>query len=463
MFKPPALSLAALLCAVSAGCATYEPVPLVPADELAALVYRAATDPAAPELRRGDLPDTWFPLAPQVQFDDGLSLAEVNALALQYSSAVVLARTAVGEAEAEALGAGVLPNPELYVGARVSTAGAGVVVPLTLSWRLPLGGRLDAEEKLADAVTREARWRLLATELETLGEVRRRLIDLDALHTRLAILTEAKGRVGEVVGWVNTLAAAGTVDPVTSGLARLHLAESEARIADASLSIDGAESDLKAALGLLPSADVRFLADADRARLTPSLPPPDPASVLLHPRTKALEVAYQGAEQALRGEVAKQVPDLQIGPDLEGSRGDIELGLGVAISIPITDRNQGAIAAARVRRDRARETYRTELITLRGAEAKARAEASAAAGGLARHQEITAPLVDATVVSLTARLRAGRAEVFEVLQALDAIADARLREVDLRARSASAHVAAAVHGAFDLAPAQDSTLHEGTN
>jgi outer membrane protein, heavy metal efflux system len=59
---------------------------------------------------------------------------------------------------------------------------------------------------------------------------------------------------------------------------------------------------------------------------------------------------YAAAEAALRLEIAKQYPDLRLGPGYEFDQGLNKWTLGFSLTLPVFDRNQGPIAEAEAKR-----------------------------------------------------------------------------------------------------------------
>ncbi len=64
-------------------------------------------------------------------------------------------------------------------------------------------------------------------------------------------------------------------------------------------------------------------------------------------------VEYGAAEAALRLEVAKQYPDIRLGPGYMFEEGDNKFLIGFSVTLPVLDRNQGPIAEAEARRKEA--------------------------------------------------------------------------------------------------------------
>ena len=55
---------------------------------------------------------------------------------------------------------------------------------------------------------------------------------------------------------------------------------------------------------------------------------------------------YQASQSALQLEIARQYPDVQLGPGYEFDQGDNKWMLGLGVTLPVFNQNQGAIAAA---------------------------------------------------------------------------------------------------------------------
>ncbi|MBV8578644.1 MAG: TolC family protein [Acetobacteraceae bacterium] len=60
---------------------------------------------------------------------------------------------------------------------------------------------------------------------------------------------------------------------------------------------------------------------------------------------------YEAAEATLRLEVARQYPDLNIGPGYQYNQGQNQFILAISLPLPILNQNQGPIAAARAARE----------------------------------------------------------------------------------------------------------------
>jgi cobalt-zinc-cadmium efflux system outer membrane protein len=87
-----------------------------------------------------------------------------------------------------------------------------------------------------------------------------------------------------------------------------------------------------------------------------SLPEPVPATVLTQALTHRADILgqlaeYEASQARLQLEIARQYPDLSIGPGYEFDQDDHKWGLGVSLTLPIFNQNQAAIETARRQRE----------------------------------------------------------------------------------------------------------------
>jgi len=439
-------------------CVGYTPDPLEPRDVLELLARRGEQDLHVEAA--GPWQPTWFPLASEVTVADGLTLAEANALALTYSPAVRAAHAEARIAGALLLQAGVLGNPQLFLGPRISPRDSELIFPASLSWELPLWGKLGAEADVARARLTEPTLAVAEIELAALISVREGYLRLARLRRQEELLTTLETSSRRIVDWVEGLVRAGETDAVTAFLARTERDAASAALVDVRTDAARTRRELFELLGLLPDTRLQLVLDGEVTSL-PELPEPDRQALLAVPALRAAEAGHATAEAALRLEISKQYPGIRFGPEFEDDRGEPTIGIGIGITLPIFDRNRGGIAAAEEARSRAREAYSAKLLRAAHAEARARVELESAERRLQIHREGVLRSAGDASRALEARLRAGRADVVEVLAAQRSIAQARMRELELEEQIAAASLSAAVEGGLALqrptstAPASD--------
>lgn len=432
-----------LLLAGVPACVSYAPAPLDPPMELRHLLDRPATTFEPTPV--GPWSTQWFPVAAEVVPGDGLTLGEANALALFYSPAVRAARAEAGLAGAQVLQAGLLANPELFLGPRISTSDSELIFPAGISWTLLQWGARGAARDIAEARRAELVLRAIEVEIATLGQVRESYARFLRLQKAEEVLVAVATAGQRLVAWVEGLQRAGGVDAVRLFLARAERDEATIELEEVRRAAKTERRALFLLLGLLPNADVLPVLDATSSAL-PELPPASAQALLQQPSLKASEATYAAADATLRREIARQYPTLRLGPEFESDRGESSLGIGLGISLPLFDRNQGGIAAAELARTAARDHYRAALLAASHAEARAREDLDAAGRMLEIHNQGALPGADAAAQALAIRLEAGRADVIEILTAQRAIARVRTRALELEEQAVVARVRAAVAG-----------------
>lgn len=446
------------LC-VLAGCATYTAAPLDPPDVLALLEQRATGEIDVDAAESSTWQSEWFPLEAQVRLDDGLSLAEANSLALFYAPAVREARAAAQVAGAQVLQAGLLANPQLFVGPMISTQATEYLIPANLSWQLPLWGKQSADRDRAEARSDAQMYRVAEIELQTLATVREAFLQLRRQQRALEQLEVVAQSAEQIVGWAESLETAGEVDAMQLFLARAERDEVRASLEVSRLAATRARRDLFAVIGLLPNADLEV--HTASATSLPELPEADPDALLRHPSLLAAEADYATSEARLRLEISKQYPKILLGPSFEYDAGEPFLGIGLGVTLPLFDRNQGNIAAAEENRQRTRERYSAALLSATHTEARARDELRAAEQMLHMHREGALRDVEAAAGAIRVRLRTGQARILEVLSAQRAIARAYTRLLELEETTQVARLRAAVAAGIAIqVPPQDENNEE---
>ena len=443
-----------LLC----GCASYSPQPVEPFAELEKLERRAAAQPEPGiSLPAGS---EWIALEASVDLSDGLGLAEANTLALYYSPEIRSARNEQQVSAVQVLQAGLLKNPELFVGPRVSSSGSGLVFPAGVSWELPLWGRRDAAKDLAERSLTAAGARLAELELQVLTRIRSAYIRIETLAAKAQALQARTAGSQRVFRWADTLHVAGELDGVTSWLARLEHEEALADLKELQLQLGTEKRKLQESLGLLPNPEMLIRLDPSPSKL-PELPPLQREKMMLHPRITSANREYETADAALRLEVTGQYPAIRLGPEFESDKGEASIGLGAGIELPVFDSNIEAIAAAVIRRENARENLQARILEQVHLEAQARAEARTSEEILRDYREGALKGAAEARKSLDLRLQAGQSNILEVLAGLRSLTAVKIRELELQGETAAARFAAAAAAGTALSgPANNDTEEE---
>jgi cobalt-zinc-cadmium efflux system outer membrane protein len=276
------------------------------------------------------------------------------ALALLESPALEARGWTVRAAEARVLEAGLWSNPELGLeagefGGTGDLAGTdSAEVTLSLAQTFPIGGDRERRRELAGHRARLAGWDYEAARLEVLTNVTRRYVRALAAQRRLEVAEQQLDLTEAVLETTRKRFEAGAAAEIELIRARVPVAESEVRVRRARRDLDTAHRRLALTWG---QRDPRFdtvAGDLDRLH---EPPPPAALSRLIgqNPRVArwATEISARRAEAALAR--AEAVPDLagRVGFKRFNEIDESALVIGVSLPLPLFDRNQGEILAAK--------------------------------------------------------------------------------------------------------------------
>ena len=347
-------ALAALLLLPACAATRYAARPIDPARSARALEARSLDDVGLQAFMQAHGRKSW---PPQAWNPDLLTLA-----ALYFHPDLDLARARRELAEAAIVTAGQRPNPVLSLTPAYNQDAAAGVSPWILGFVLGLpieaAGKRSLRVSEARHIADAARFRIAHAAWGVRSGVRTTLLDLYAVRERAALL--------QMQGRVETERAALLAQRVAEGESgRPDLVEAQLREQDVSLAMAQAEQQSAQARARLAQAVGIPLAALRDVALSFELPGaaqsvrPTPSSELareaLTNRSDVLAALseYAAADSALRIEIARQFPDWTLGPGYQWDQGARKWSLGVALTLPLFNRNQGPIAQAEARRDEA--------------------------------------------------------------------------------------------------------------
>jgi cobalt-zinc-cadmium efflux system outer membrane protein len=401
----------------------YEPAPITPAGTADSLEARRLDNPALRDFIRenlGNEPEPWPPTS--------WNPALLTLAAFFYHPDIDTARAEVEGAEAAVITAGARPNPGLD-----TALGRGS--PAENPWLfifdflLPVetagkrGHRIAAAAHLAGA----ARLQLAEAGWQVRSRLRAALLSFFVARRRLELLQGEETLRAEVAELLGRRFDVGEASRPDLDTARIALSRSRAAAWAAEAGIGEARAAVASAIGISVSAleGVEPAWDEfDR--------PPDPDSlptagirrsaVLNRLDVRRGLAEYEAAESELRLEIAKQYPDIRIGPGYEYDTGENKFTIGLSFSLPLFNRNQGPIAEAEARRRKAAAQFLGLQARVIGESEKALAGYNGAAHDLYE--------VDTALVAVQDRKERAARKAFEIGES-DRLAwtDARLEAV----------------------------------
>jgi outer membrane protein TolC len=284
-------------------------------------------------------------------------------------------------------------------------------------------------------------------------------IDLTAAQAQIEAADRALELRRERAARIDRRVAAGEDDRFLSLPAQAEVAAAERRAAEARSRSAQAAAALAKALGVSADA-VRGLKLSGTAG-SPALSdlPSWRRDAALSRRDVLRAIAdYDLAENALRAEVAKQYPEIRLGPGYMYDHGVNKLPFNLVLALPPYDLNRSGIAQAEASRLAAGRSLEATQAGVLAAVDAAEAALTAARGALDQAQGGALAAARRTTADTAAAVRAGTADRVDDLGARAAEAEAELAVLDAEraVRVAVADLEDALRRAFD--PAETAIL-----
>lgn len=351
------IAIAAVLGTVLAtGCAAqrYQPAPVAPDATASEFQARTLADPALRSFEESCLGHPLTPWPPQPWEFQTLSLA-----ALYFNPALDEARARIAGSQAALVTAAARPNPTFSITPGIPSP---YLLSADLSFPLETGGKRGYRIQAARSLDQAARFDLADSAWTIRRELRSALLDYLLASENLDLLrSEAKVR-GDQVTILDQRFSAGEIPRLEAELARAELSRTRLAVIATEGQVEEARAALAAAIGI-PAAGLR---DARFSWEGMNTPPGTDAftlqeiqrdAVLNRLDVRSALARYAAAEAGLQLEIAKQYPDIDIGPGYTYEEGHSFFTVGFTAVIPLFDRNQGPIAEAEAHRQEAAAAF----------------------------------------------------------------------------------------------------------
>jgi cobalt-zinc-cadmium efflux system outer membrane protein len=345
----PLLCTLVALVAVSglAGCVHFQPKPIEPAKTLAAFSARSLDDPG---LAR------YFALNHRSAPATGASwgLEPLTFAAFYFNPDLDVARADLAAVQAGKVTAAGRQNPAVALsGAKNTSTPAGTISPWILDFNLDIplttagkrAHRIAVARGLADA----AQYDLASAAWRVRSRVRAALLELATASQAETLLAEEETIEAENAKLLEAQLAAGEVSSLEATQARLALAAVQLAKRDAVTRRLAARAALADAIGVSAGALEAVPLDLDDV-MGASVAIPSVAArreaMLNRADVLGALAEYAAAQAALQLEIARQYPDIHLGPGYEFDQGDNKWFLALSLPLPLVNRNQGPIAEA---------------------------------------------------------------------------------------------------------------------
>ena len=397
-----------LLTLTGAGCARYEPSPLDVSHRADALTSRRLSG------------KTW-------------TLRSLTAEALANSANLAVARAQYETARAALGTAGERPNPTIALSPQIVTPYTSWIAGtygVDFDWTFETAGKRGRRMEVAGAQARAAAARVIEAHWKVRAAVRKALLDLSAAERKTALLDATSRKQGEVVGAITERIKAGAASALETAQPRLLAAQLRLQGSDAARSTALARAALAEALTMSTSglAGAKFSFAAFEG--VPGRRTSHRRAALTHRADVLAALAdYAAAESALRLEIAKQYPDLHLNPGYQLDAGENKWALGVGLTLPILNQNQGPIGEAEAKRKEAAAKFDAVQARVLADCDRAAAGVTAARAKVATADELLAEQ-GRQIESVKRILAAGEGDRIALLSAEVELATTRISRLD---------------------------------
>jgi cobalt-zinc-cadmium efflux system outer membrane protein len=342
------------------GCAHFEAKPLDAAENLSRLEQRSLMDSGLREFVETNLHKTFTEWPP-----DPLDFETLTLVALYLSPELNVARAKSYEAEAAKISTGERPNPSIAFSPGYNTStpsgdGSPWILGLTFDFSIESFGkrgyRISEAQHLSDA----AKLAIAETAWDVRTNLKKAMIALWRAKEEELLTKEKSGAMDELVRISSARFKAGDIDKNELIAMQLSAQQAHFEYSDIKGQTAGILINLEGAAGLAPHALDGLNIDLSCfEQAPPEIPSSSARRMALLNRADVLSslAEYAAVELALRREIARQYPDIGISPSYEYDQGDNKWQLGFQLTLPLFNRNRGAIAEADARRTTASANF----------------------------------------------------------------------------------------------------------
>ena len=278
-------------------------------------------------------------------------LGKLTLAALYYHPDIELARSKLAASNAAVITATQIPNPTLSADLMISP----FTISPAINFLIETFGRREYRTAQAQALVDSAREDVSSAAWQVRGRVRTAMLNLWAAQRRSEYLLQRSSLQNQLVQLLETRLAEGEASALDVTRERINRNQFRLALRDAERQSGDARAQLATAIGVPLQAleNETFSLDAfDSVQFPDMVPALRRQALTERSDVQALLAQYRAAESAVQLEIAKQYPNISVGPGYAAEPGtsQYEFGLTAAVDLPVFNQNQGPIAEAEARR-----------------------------------------------------------------------------------------------------------------
>jgi outer membrane protein TolC len=295
---------------------------------------------------------------------DVLDLNALTSIAGYYSPDLDIARSQIQIADAGVRTAGARINPSLSAdGGYSRQPDAHPIYSIAPNFTIETAGKRGYRILQAEKDAEAARLAFTETQWLIWSRVRSALIDYVFAERRLNLLTREDALRREILEMLEKRLSVGEASQPEVDVYQVDLLRVEAALQTARGDAAQKRVTLATAVGVpaeaLAERHVEYVGlDTPPAEIALSLRRVQRAGLLHRIDIRRTLVEYAAADAALKLEVARQYPDLQLGPAFGFEEGFARYTFGAASALPVFNRNKGPIYAAEAQRRQVEARFR---------------------------------------------------------------------------------------------------------
>lgn len=408
---------------------------------MAAILYGPGRAGAQPGPQPGPEPDSQSQLAAPVpsawprEAAEPLTLDTALALAAAGNFSLSAAAREIDATEGAIRQARAIPNPDVALAmedTRRETRATTAQVNLPIELGGKRAARISAAERSRDVA--QAQWR--STQADLRATVIAAFFGVAVAQERIRLAAASVDVARKGADAAARRVAAGKVSPLEETRAAVELANAELELADAGAEL---QSSRQALAALWSNAAPQFTEVRGDLDVLPSRPAPDQLLAALEDSPLLLASRLEvGRRQALVDvERSRRYPDITVSV---GTKRDNEANrtmpvLGVAIPLPLFDRNQGNLYESIRRADKAADEFLANRMRLTKELQQASNQLAVSRSSAQALKATVLPAAERAYEAATRGFEAGKFDFLNVLDAQRTLFQARIRYLGVLARA----------------------------
>lgn len=353
---------------------------------------------------------------------------------LTYNPSLQALRAELRALEAEALQAGLRPNPELnldvenFAGQGSTRGFNGSEITTAISQKFETASKRSKRTLVASLEAEALRARIRAEERETATAADNAFTGVLEAGALERVAEENLNKSRTQLDTINSMLEAGSSTRIDVNRAKIAVSEANETLDSARSAKATATAELARVLGA-GSGKIDISGSLDEAPASPG------SSIANHPALRAAALEYAGSEATYELEKSKRVSDVSIGGGIRESREIDETSavVGISIPLPLFDRNQGNVAAAKERIGKAEAEGNATAGELRARLSTLTGELQSARSRVADLDTGTLTAARQALGDTETAYAAGKKSLLEYLDARESLFEIERRRISARA------------------------------